>query len=125
MRYFSSSAVVALILGNALVALAQTKEVSLIAPGGIRAAVEQLIPGFERQSGYKVKPTFGSGLGTKKQVTQGEAFDVPIVQPPFPEVLASGNVVASSAKTLASISIGVAVKKVQSSIRTLHKNIAK
>lgn len=89
---------------------AQT-EVTLIAPGGIRAAVEQLIPGFEKKTGYKVKATFGSGLGTKRQVAAGEAFDVPIVQPPYPEVLASGNVVASSAKTLASVSIGVAVRQ--------------
>ena len=111
MRYVSSTAFIALILGNALVAHAQKKEVSLIAPGGIQSAVEQLIPGFESKTGYKVNATFGSGLGTKKQVTQGEAFDVPIVQPPYPELLASGNVVASSATPLASVSVGVAVKK--------------
>lgn len=103
-------AVSALTIGNASMIRAQS-EVTLIAPGGIRAAIEQLIPGFEKKTGIKVKATYGSGLGTKKQVASGEAFDVPVVQPPFPEVLASGNVVASSAKTLASISIGVAVKK--------------
>jgi molybdenum ABC transporter molybdate-binding protein len=86
-------------------------EVTLIAPGGIRAAVEQLIPDFEKTSGSKVRAAFGSGLGTKKQIVQGEAFDVPIIQPPYPEVLASGNVVASSATTLASVSVGVAVRK--------------
>jgi molybdate transport system substrate-binding protein len=96
---------------TAVVLCGQTKEVTLIAPGGIRAAVEQLIPGFESKTGYKVKATFGSGLGTKKQVAAGEAFDVPIVQPPYPEVLASGNVVESSARTLASVSVAVAVKK--------------
>jgi molybdate transport system substrate-binding protein len=85
--------------------------VTLIAPGGIGAAVNQLIPGFERKTGYKVKATIGSGLGTKKQVAQGEAFDVPIIQPPFPEVMASGNVVASSATPLASVAVGVAVRK--------------
>ena len=90
---------------------AQTKEITLIAPGGIRAAVEQLIPGFERKTGYKVKATFGSGLGTKLQVARGESFDVPIVQPPYPKVLESGNVVVSSAKTLASVSVGIAVKR--------------
>jgi len=68
-------------------------EITLIAPGGIRAAVEQMIPAFEKKTGHKVKATFGSGNGTKAQVTKGEAFDVPIVQPPYPEVLASGNVV--------------------------------
>jgi len=86
-------------------------EVSLIAPGGIRAAAEQLIADFQKKSGSQVRAVFGSGLGTKKQVTQGEAFDVPIVQPPYGEVIASGNVVASSATTLASVSVGVAVRK--------------
>lgn len=35
----------------------------------------------------------------------------PSLQPPYPEVLASGNVIADSAKTLASVAVGVAVKK--------------
>lgn len=90
--------------------LAQT-EITLIAPGGIRAAIEQLLPGFEQKTGYKVKATFGSGLGTKQQVAKGEPFDVPIVQPPYPEVLASGHVIESSATKLASVSIGVAVRQ--------------
>ncbi len=111
MKYLLSSVVViALIFGNPHSARAQS-EVTLIAPGGIRDAIEQLIPGFENQSGHKVKASFGSGGGTKQQVVHGEAFDVPIVQPPYPDVLASGNVVASSAKTLASVSVGVAVRQ--------------
>jgi molybdate transport system substrate-binding protein len=92
-------------------AAAQSTEITLIAPGGIRAAVEKLIPGFETRTGYKVKTTFGSGVGTKQQVARGEAFDVPIVQPPYEEVIASGNVVAGSATTLASVAVGVAVRK--------------
>jgi molybdate transport system substrate-binding protein len=103
-------AVAALVFVHPDIARAQS-EVTLIAPGGIRAAIEQLIPAFEKKTGIKVKATFGSGLGTKKQVASGEPFDVPIVQPPYPEVLASGNVIAASAKPLATISIGVAVKK--------------
>jgi molybdate transport system substrate-binding protein len=86
-------------------------EITLVAPGGIRAAIEQLIPGFEQKTGHKVKATFGSGLGTKQQVARGEAFDVPIVQPPYPEVLASGNVVASTATPLASVALGMAVRQ--------------
>lgn len=98
------------VLGRSPSLQAQT-EITLIAPGGIRAPLEKLIPQYEKKTGQKVKATFGSGLGTKKQVASGEAFDVPIVQPPYPEVLASGNVVESSAKTLATVSIGVAVRK--------------
>lgn len=87
------------------------EEVTLIAPGGIQAAIQTLIPQFEKKTGLKVKASFGSGLGTKQQVARGEAFDVPIVQPPFPEVLASGNVLAASAVTLAAVSVGVAVRQ--------------
>jgi molybdate transport system substrate-binding protein len=85
--------------------------VTLIAPGGIRAPIEKLIPGFEQKTGYKVKATFGSGGGTKKQVIQGDVFDVPIVQPPLTDVIASGNVVESTRTALASVGVGVAVKK--------------
>ena len=85
-------------------------EITLIAPGGIRAAVEQMIPAFEKKTGHKVKATFGSGNGTKAQVTKGEAFDVPIVQPPYPEVLASGNVVKNTERPLAHVAVGVAVR---------------
>jgi molybdate transport system substrate-binding protein len=104
------AAVVTAVLGGSHLARAQS-EVTVIGPGGVRDAVEQLIPGFEKKTGIKVKATFGSGLGTKQQVTRGEPFDVPIVQPPYPEVLASGNVVASSATPLASVAVGMAVRK--------------
>ncbi|HLX45162.1 MAG TPA: substrate-binding domain-containing protein [Bryobacteraceae bacterium] len=110
MKFSCLSVIIALILSSPYGACAQG-EVTLIAPGGIRAAVEELIPGFERKTGRKVKATFGSGLGTKQQVARGEAFDVPIVQPPYPEVLASGNVVAGSATPLASVAVGVAVRQ--------------
>ncbi|MGH9681923.1 MAG: molybdate ABC transporter substrate-binding protein [Candidatus Acidiferrales bacterium] len=96
--------------GNLTVARAQT-EITLIAPGGIRAPLNELVPAFERKTGYKVKMTIGSGLGTKKQVIQGEAFDVPIVEAPLAEVIASGNVVASTEAPLANAVVGIAVRK--------------
>jgi molybdate transport system substrate-binding protein len=108
MKHLVSSVVCVLVVVSADNARAQ---ITLIAPGGIRGAIEDLIPGFESKTGQKVKLTFGSGGGTRQQVTRGEAFDVPIVQPPYPEVLASGNVVVSSATPLASIAVGIAVRK--------------
>jgi molybdate transport system substrate-binding protein len=62
-------AVAALICGAIA---AHADEITLVAPGGIQAAVQQLIPGFERATGHKVKATFGSGLGTKRQVAAGD-----------------------------------------------------
>jgi molybdate transport system substrate-binding protein len=85
-------------------------EVTLIAPGGIKAAIDQMIPDFERRTGHKVKATYGSGGGTKAQVIRGELFDVPVVQLPLEPVLASGHVVAGSETPLATVSVGIAVR---------------
>ena len=109
-RVFLSAGAIAILLGTSFSVRAQT-EVTLVAPGGIRAAVEQMAPGFERKTGYKLKSSFLSGGGTKQKVVRGGAFDVAILQPPYPEVLASGNVVESSATPFASVAVGVAVKK--------------
>ena len=86
-------------------------EITLIAPGGIRDAIQRMIPGFERATGHKVRATFGSGGGTKQRVMGGEAFDVPVVQPPLREVIDSGNVVAATETPLATVAVGVAVRK--------------
>jgi len=109
-RFLSSFAIIALALAGSISLRAQS-EITLIAPFGAKAPLDELLPAFEAKSGYKVKPTYGSGLGTKKQVTAGEAFDVPVVQPPYQDVLASGNVVANTATPLATVSVGVAVRK--------------
>ena len=103
--------IIGLVLGSVGHAHAQA-EIVLISPASIRPAMEQVLPGFERKTGHKVKVTFGNGGRNKQQVALGEvAFDVSILQPPYPEVLASGNVVTSSATPLASAAIGVAVKQ--------------
>jgi molybdate transport system substrate-binding protein len=94
----------------ASVSAAHAAQITLIAPGGIRAAITQMIPDFERQTGHTVKATFGSGGGTKQKVINGEPFDVPIVQPPVEPVIASGHVVAGSETPVAHVSVGVAVR---------------
>src|SRR5262249_3475302 len=88
---------------------ARAAEVTLIAPGGIRAAVDQMIPAFEKATGHKVKATFGSGGGTKERVIKGEPFDVPIVQLPLEPVIASGHRVTAGETPLATVQVGVAV----------------
>jgi molybdate transport system substrate-binding protein len=100
----------AVLLAASLAGNASAAEVTLIAPGGIRAAVEQMIPAFEKKTGNTVKATFGSGNGTKQRVVKGDAFDVPIVQPPYPDVLASGNVMKNTETPLAHVAVGVAVR---------------
>ena len=81
MRRTFASVVVALIVCQPHEARAD--EVTLIAPGGIRAAIEKMIPDFERATGHEVKA------------------------PPFPDVLASGHVVATSETPLATMAVAV------------------
>jgi len=109
-RVLLSASAIAIVMSISCSVRAQT-EVTLVAPGGIRSAVEQMAPGFEQKTGYKIKGTFLSGGGTKQEVVRGGAYDVAIVQPPYPDVVASGNVVEASATPLASVAVGVAVKK--------------
>jgi molybdate transport system substrate-binding protein len=108
MRYLLSSVVLALAVGRSTCAGAV--ELTLIAPGGIRAAITEMIPAFERKTGNTVKATFGSGGGTKAQVVKGDPFDVPVVQVPYEDVIKSGHVVVASETPLANVSVGLAVR---------------
>ena len=109
MKYLLLSAAIAVALFNANLARAQ--EVTLVAPGGMRCAIDRMTPDFERKIGHPVKATIGSGGATHQQVVHGEPFDVPIVQPPYQDVIDSGNVVANSETPLATVPIVVVVRK--------------
>ncbi|MGZ5093102.1 MAG: molybdate ABC transporter substrate-binding protein [Burkholderiales bacterium] len=109
MKSFFRFALIAIALSP--VQSVRADEITLIAPGGIREAIQKMIPEFERKTGHTVKATFGSGDGTKQQVMRGEAFDVPIVQPPLAEVLATGHVIPGSETPLARVPVAVAVIK--------------
>ena len=99
------------VLALAASSIASADEVTLIAPGGMRCAVDRIAPEFEHKTGHKLNATIGSGGATHQRVVQGDVFDVPIVQPPYQDVIASGNVVASTETALATVSIVVVVKK--------------
>lgn len=83
--------------------------ITLIAPGGIRTALQELLPVFEQRTGCIVTPTFTSGGATKARTVEGEMFDVPVVQPPLDGVIASGHVVASSETPVATVSVVMVV----------------
>jgi molybdate transport system substrate-binding protein len=90
---------------------ASAEEVTLIAPGGMRCPIDRMTPDFNRKTGHVLKATIGSGGATHQQVVRGAAFDVPIVQPPYQDVIASGNVTPATETPLASVAIMVVVRK--------------
>src|SRR5580704_17251010 len=96
MRFsLSAVAAIALVIVSARSARAQD-EITFIAPNILRAPIEQIIPGFEAKTGHKVKATFGAEAGTRQQILKGEAFDVPVLEAPDTDAIASVNVVVSS-----------------------------
>jgi len=109
MKQLLSSAAVVLALSGSLPASAE--DVTLIAPGGMRCPIDRMTPGFERKTGHTLKATIGAGGATHQQVVRGAPFDVPVVQPPYQDVIASGNVIPGSETPLATVAIVVAVRK--------------
>src|SRR5262249_28840782 len=73
--------------------------------------IDLMKPGFEKKTGHTLKATIGAGGATHRQVVQGAPFDVPVVQPPYKDVLDSGNVIANTETPLATVGIVVVVRK--------------
>jgi len=109
-KLMSSAALAILVCGPRA---ARAEEVTLVAPGGMRCPIDLMKPEFEKKTGHVLKATIGAGGATHRQVVQGAPFDVPVVQPPFDDVIASGNVVVSTQTPLATVPIVVVVKKGQ------------
>jgi molybdate transport system substrate-binding protein len=109
-KLMSSAALAILVCGPQA---ARAEEVTLVAPGGMRCPIDLMKPEFERKTGHVLKATIGAGGATHRQVVQGAPFDVPVVQPPLDDVIASGNVILSTQTPLATVPIVVVVKKGQ------------
>ncbi len=109
-KLMSSAALAILVCGPQA---ARAEEVTLVAPGGMRCPIDLMKPQFEKKTGHVLKATIGAGGATHRQVVQGAPFDVPVVQPPLDDVIASGNVVLSTQTPLATVPIVVVVKKGQ------------
>ena len=100
----------AFVLGLSPAARAQS-EITLLAPMPVQESMDKLVAGFEAKTGMHVKVTYDSGLGTRKQVASGQALDVSVLFAPFPDALATGNIVPTSATVIARLRLGIAVKK--------------
>ena len=91
------------------------KEISVLAWTLSRPALNKLIPQFESKTGYKVNLTWARGPASKERVASGDIFDAAIMTGPIGDVLASGQVVISSVKTLAGLKLSVTVGRARPS----------
>jgi molybdate transport system substrate-binding protein len=104
----ASLTVFALFLGVSGSARAQA-EITLLAPGSMRNALNKIIPSYESRTGNKIKMTYAGGLTTRASVAKGEGGDVTLVIPPYWAALASGNIDRSTITTVASCLLAVVV----------------
>jgi molybdate transport system substrate-binding protein len=85
-------------------------EVKILCIPGLRAALETLLPQFERDTGNKVAIHYAIYPGQKKQIESGD-FDVAIfATPQIDDLNKQGRTVTATKADIARTSIGVAVK---------------
>jgi molybdate transport system substrate-binding protein len=91
---------------------ADAAEFKVVASVAVRAILGSLVPDFEKASGHKVDIVFGTAVPLKRQIDNGESFDVAILVPAMLEDLAkSGKVAAASVANIARVGVGVAVRR--------------
>lgn len=92
-------------------AAANAAEIKVISSVGVKAALEELKPHFERATEHKLAITYGTAVPLKRQIDAGETFDVVILTPAMLEDLAKqSRVVPESKIDVAKAGIGVAIR---------------
>ena len=87
-------------------------DIKVLASNGVRAALEELAPAFERETGNKLVLSFGLAAALKRQIESGEAFDVAILTSAGIEDLAKqGKVDGGSRAAIARSGVGIGIRK--------------
>jgi molybdate transport system substrate-binding protein len=87
------------------------KEISVLSWTLFQPALDRLIPQFENKTGYEVRVTWAPGPATKSRVADGDIFDAAFIAGPIGDVLASGQVVIGSVRTLTGLRLSVTVRE--------------
>jgi molybdate transport system substrate-binding protein len=101
----------ALFLAAAETAAAQDTEIRVICSNGIRAAVEKLMPEYERSMGRSIKVQYGASAVLKRSIEGGAPFDLAILSAPvIADLIKEGKIGGGTGVDLASSGIGIAVR---------------
>jgi len=90
---------------------ATSAEIAVFAPGGVRSALLGAAGSFERETGNRVKFTFGTGGGIQKQVAAGAACDVTALpSAAIDDLEQKGLTLPDSRVSVGSVGVGVGIK---------------
>lgn len=102
----------ATLVGLGASASVSAADVKVLTAGAFKPVVAALVPDFEKKTGHKVTVENDTAGALVKRIAGGEAFDLVILTPAaLAELAKAGKVLAGSARQLARVGIGVAVKK--------------
>lgn len=91
--------------------VAGAAEISVLSAGGIRPALDELVPQFERTSGHKVAIKYVGGPVIKREIDAGGAFDVVISNTSsIDELVKAGKIAAATRADVARAGVGVGVR---------------
>jgi len=108
--HFTSALVALIAFGTTLV---EAAEIKVIGGSAVIPALAELVPQFERSSGYKVQTDLDGAIGEMtERVRRGEAADVVIVSGmQIDSLIRDGKVLLGSRTDIAKVGIGVFVRK--------------
>src|SRR3954463_35157 len=87
-------------------------EIRVLASNGGKAALEELAPAFERETGHRLALEFGVANVLKRKIDEGAAFGVAILASANIDDLAkAGRIEAASRSGIARSGVGIGVKK--------------
>ena len=91
---------------------AQAAEIRVLASGAVKEAYLELTPKFEAASGHKVTTVWSSTVLMKKQIADGEQYDLVIIgAPEIDDFIAAQKALAGSRVDLMKVGVGMAVKE--------------
>ena len=103
------------IIGFAVLSIAasiRAAEIKVIASNGVKEALHELAPAFERETGHKLVISFGLATALKRQIEAGETFDLAILPAAVLDDLAKqGKFDAASRPAIARSGVGIGIKK--------------
>lgn len=91
---------------------AQPSTLTVVSSNATRAALQQLVPDFEKATGYQVTLSFANSADLRTRIEKGEAFDVAILTSTLvDDLIAKGMLQASTRVDIARAGVGVAIRK--------------
>ena len=90
---------------------AQTSELRVICSNVIKAAVEQLLPAYQRESGQRVSIKYGASAELKRSLEAGESFDVALLTTGVIDDLSRQGIIAAASRAgIAQANLAVGAK---------------